>query len=74
MVLAVLVSLANFPNDGGDDVGDDDGHVGDGDDLEDLVDDDQTNLSSVPLVLCAVEQPLAPFQTIINSFARIFYM
>ena len=72
MVLAVLVSLANFPNDGGDDVGDDDGHVGDGDDLEDLGDDDQTNLSSVPLVLGAVEQHFAPFQIIINSFAHIF--
>ena len=58
-----------FPN-GGDDVTDDDGDVGSGDDLEDLGE----HLSSVPLVLCAVEQPLAPFQTIINSFARIFYM
>ena len=72
MVLAVLVSLANFQNDGGDDVGDDDGDVGDGCDLEDLCDDDQTNLSSVPLVLGALEQHFAPFQTIINSFAHIY--
>ena len=60
-----------FPN-GGDDVTDDDGDVGSGDDLEDLGDNDQTNLTVVRRVLAALEQPLEPFQTIINHFARIF--
>ena len=46
--------------------------VGNGGGLKDLSDGDQTNLSSVPLVLGALEQHFAPFQIIINSFAHIF--
>ena len=58
-----------FPN-GGDDVTDDDGDVGSGDDLEDLGDNDQTNLTVVRRVLAALEQPLEPLQMLLCFVRR----